>query len=363
MTALPARQLMVQAMLDSNPAYEGVFFTAVKTTRIFCRPTCSARKPRPENVEFYATAVDALTAGYRPCLRCTPLQLKGDAPPEIQNFLKNVEQHPEKRWSDADVQEQGLDPVQLRRWFKSHYGMTFHTYARARRVGVALGRIAQGETIDGAALDHGYQSVSGFREAFQQHVGTAPGKSSEAKVLLFTRLLTPLGPMLALAEDQGVVLLEFTDRPALPAELEELQKKYGYRLLPGAHGHLELLQQELQAYFAGTLHHFTVPVHMPGTAFQQKVWKALKNIPWGETRTYGQLAAEIGQPAASRAVGRANGQNRLAIVVPCHRIVGLNGALTGYGGGLPRKEQLLKLESGAAKPMSGQQKLFSLDQV
>ncbi|GEM46238.1 bifunctional transcriptional activator/DNA repair enzyme AdaA [Deinococcus cellulosilyticus] len=347
MTSLPERHVMVQAMLESNPLFEGVFFTAVKTTRIFCRPTCPARKPRPENVEFYAKAEDAMTAGYRPCKRCTPLQLKGDAPAEVQTLLQEMEKAPQKRWSDAELQQSGLDPVFLRRWFKTHYGMTFHAYARARRLGKALGQLEQGESIDAAALDHGYQSLSGFRDAFQHHVGTQPGKSKDARVLVFSRILTPLGPMLALAEDRGVVLLEFTDRPALPAELEELKGRYGYSILPGAHPHLSRLDAELQAYFAGQLLRFTVPLHMPGTDFQQKVWRALLDVPHGETRTYGELARQMGQPLASRAVGRANGQNRLAIVVPCHRIVGAGGDLTGYGGGIPRKEHLLKLEKKA----------------
>jgi AraC family transcriptional regulator, regulatory protein of adaptative response / methylated-DNA-[protein]-cysteine methyltransferase len=335
---------MVRAMLTCDAAYEGVFYTAVKTTGIFCRPTCTARKPKPENVVFHRTAEDALTAGFRPCKRCRPLDPKGAPPAWVAALLEAVEKAPARRWTDDDLVARAVDPVRLRRWFKDHFGMTFHAYLRARRLGQALGSIGSGETIDGAAYEHGYESLSGFRDAFRQTLGTTPGRSRDKALMHYARVLTPLGPMIAMAEERGLSLLEFTDRPALPAEIEELKERYGYAVAPGRHPHLDRIERELADYFAGRLTRFEVPLWLPGTAFQREVWSALREVPFGETRSYGELARILGRPGASRAVGRANGQNRVSIVVPCHRIVGADGSLTGYGGGQPRKDFLLTLE-------------------
>lgn len=349
---LPPVPEMVRAMLASDAAYEGVFYTAVKTTGIFCRPTCTARKPKPENVVFHRTAEDALTAGFRPCKRCRPLDAKGAAPDWVAALLKEVEASPARRWTDEDLAARAIEPARLRRWFKDNFGMTFHAWLRTRRLGQALGSISAGETIDAAAYDNGYESLSGFREAFRQTMGTTPGRSRTASLMVYRRILTPLGPMIAMAEERGLSLLEFTDRPALPAEIEELKGRYGYAIAPGENVHLDRVERELEAYFDGRLTAFSVPLWLPGTPFQQEVWSALQRIPFGETRAYGELAALLNRPGASRAVGRANGQNRVSIVVPCHRIIGADGSLTGYGGGQPRKDFLLKLERRVRFPES-----------
>lgn len=332
-------------MLASDTAYEGVFYTAVRTTGIFCRPSCPARKPKPENVDFYSSPEDAMAAGFRPCKRCKPLDASGRAPDWIKPLLALNGTRPERRITDDDIVGLGIDPVRLRRWFKSTYGMTFHTYARARRVGVALGRINGGDSIDGAAYDAGYESLSGFRDAFASTVGASPGRRGEKTMLVHKRLLTPLGPMLAMAEDRGIVLLEFLDRPILPDEVEDLKRLLGYAPVPGEHAHIDMLERELAAYFEGELTEFTTPLYLAGTEFQKAAWTALLEIPYGQTRNYGEQARVIGRPGASRAVGRANGQNRISIVVPCHRVIGADGSLTGYGGGQPRKRFLLDLEA------------------
>jgi AraC family transcriptional regulator of adaptative response/methylated-DNA-[protein]-cysteine methyltransferase len=335
---------MVRAMLASDPSYEGIFYTAVKTTGIFCRPTCSARKPKPENVVFYKTAEDALSAGYRPCLRCKPLDASGIAPEWIRELLDRVDRAPNRRWTDEDLVRLNVDPLRLRRWFKEHFGTTFHTHIRARRLALALGTLQQGASIDDAAHDHGYESISGFREALQQNLQTTPGDARTMPLLLYTRLLTPLGPMIAMAEERGLVLLEFVDRPALSAEVEELRLRHGYAVAPGRNPHLDRIETMMAKYFAGTLQQFSIPLVTPGTEFQNRVWNALRAIPYGVTETYGSMAGKIGSPTASRAVGHANGQNRIAIIIPCHRVVGADGSLTGYGGGQHRKAFLLDLE-------------------
>lgn len=165
--------------------------------------------------------------------------------------------------------------------------------------------------------------------------------------LLFMRLTTPLGPMLAMAERRGLVMLEFIDRPILMREIAELHTRYGYSSVPGKNRHLEQIEDELARYFASNLTRFEVALHTPGSVFQNQVWSALRQVPYGTTCTYGQIAALLGKPGASRAVGLANGSNRMSIVLPCHRVIGADGSLTGYGGGKHRKEFLLRLESVA----------------
>lgn len=342
--SLPPRAEMVRAMQECDTAYEGVFFTAVKTTGIFCRPTCTARKPKPENMDFFCTADDALAAGYRPCKRCNPLQMVADAPDWVKALLEAVEARPENRWSDQEILAQGVEPLRLRRWFKQHFGMTFHAYIRARRLGSALGHIHAGENVDGVAFEHGYESLSGFREAFQKTFQTTPGRAVDKRLLLFTRLTTPIGPMIAMAEERGLVMLEFIDRPALIREIEVLKTRYHYAVAPGDNPFLAQTEAELARYFEGKLFEFQVPLVTPGTEFERSVWDILRTLPYGTTCSYGDIAKRLGKPGASRAVGLANGHNRTSIIIPCHRVIGADGSLTGYGGGQARKAFLLRLE-------------------
>lgn len=342
--ALPPVEEMYQALLTRDASYEGVFFVAVRTTGIFCRPTCPAKKPRPENVEFHRTVGDAVAAGYRACKRCEPLRPAGGVPDWLQPLLDELERQPGRRWRDADLRARALDPGRVRRWFRTEHGLTFHAYERTRRLGRALGRLQVGDDVGAAALDHGYESESGFREAFARVFGGTPASRGDAALLSITRLLTPLGPMLAAATDAGVCLLEFADRPMLETWLRRLRARLGCVLAPGSHAHLRRLEGELQAYFAGALRAFSVPLFTTGTDFQRRVWDRLTAVPYGQTSSYERLARELGRPGAQRAVCRANGDNPLAIVVPCHRIVRADGSLCGYGGGLWRKRWLLDHE-------------------
>jgi AraC family transcriptional regulator of adaptative response/methylated-DNA-[protein]-cysteine methyltransferase len=159
-TELPPHDEMLTAFLSRDPGYDGVFVTAVATTGIFCRPSCTARKPRPENVEFFPTNRDALLAGYRPCLRCRPLEPAGAVPSWVREMLTEIENDPTRRWTDQDLRDRGLHPDRVRRWFQHHHGMTFHAYHRARRLGLALGRIRHGSDVTSSAFDHGYDSLS-----------------------------------------------------------------------------------------------------------------------------------------------------------------------------------------------------------
>ena len=349
---LPHRTEMLRAFASRDASYDGVFITAVRTTGIFCRPTCTAKKPRPENVEFYADAQGALLAGYRPCKRCRPMKPAGQAPEWADHLLQAVEADPAHRWTNADLRTLNLDPDRVRRWFQRHHGMTFHGYHRARRLGLALGRLHQGEALTQAGFAHGFESDSGFREAFRRLFGDPPGRARHRDVAYLTRLRTPLGLMVAGATTAGICLLEFADRPMLETQLERVRHRLGCATAPGDHEHLAHLKEELEAFFAGRLQRFSVPLVMAGTPFQMAVWGELSRIPHGSTTDYQTIATAIGKPAACRAVGRANGDNRLAILLPCHRVVGRDGTLTGYGGGLWRKRRLLELE-GASEPAVG----------
>jgi O-6-methylguanine DNA methyltransferase len=245
---------------------------AVRTTNVFCRPGCPAPAPLPANVERIATVREALFAGYRPCLRCTPLRGARPAP------------------TDAEVRRAGqLRPV-----------------LRAARM-------------------------------------TQRRRSARQAVVL-GMLTTPLGPMLAGATDEGICLLEFTDRPMLPTQLGVLARRLRRPQVAGRHPLLEALQGELDEYFAGERLAFDLPLVAPGSPFQERAWEALRRIPPGSTLSYEELAVEAGRPGAQRAAGMANGANRIAVLVPCHRVIRKGGELGGYGGGLWRKAWLLDHE-------------------
>ncbi len=342
---LPETAEMIRAFLASDASFDGVFFTGVRTTGIFCRPSCPARKPDPSRVSFFATAREALAAGYRPCLRCRPLETGGQ-PPWLAPLLEEIDRAPERRLKDADLRARGLDPVTVRRHFLARYGLTFHAYCRSRRLAGAFQAIQQGTALDEVTFEAGYESHSGFREAFARVFGEPPGRTAGRDAIAVTWFDSPLGPLVAGASPRGVCLLEFTDRRGFERQVEVVRRLFRCPIVPGRHPLLETLGSELAAYFAGSLRDFSVPVDAPGTPFQQRVWEALRGIPYGETRSYEDLARAVGVPGAPRAVGRANGLNRVAIVVPCHRVVNKDGQLGGYGGGLWRKQFLLDLEQG-----------------
>jgi AraC family transcriptional regulator of adaptative response/methylated-DNA-[protein]-cysteine methyltransferase len=341
---LPPTSDMYRALCARDASYEGVFFAAIRTTGIFCRPTCSARKPRPENVEYYASTRGALQAGYRPCKRCHPLEPNGATPGWLRPLTAALDQDPTRRWKDRDLRAMGLDPSRVRRWFQTNHGMTFHAYHRRQRLGRALSQMQNGDDLTRTAYEHGFESLSGFRDAFGKIFDETPGRSRDSVKVCIARILTPLGPMVAGATDDGICLLEFSDRRMLESQLKRLRKRLGAAMALGSNDHILELEEELTRYFAGDLRQFTVPLIYPGTEFQVACWNFLRAIPYGATRSYADEARAVGKPGATRAVGSANGDNRIAIVIPCHRVVGSDGRLSGYGGGLWRKRFLLHLE-------------------
>jgi len=200
--------------------------------------------------------------------------------------------------------------------------------------------------VSSSAYRNGFESLSGFNDAFRRLFGDSPARSRTLTPVRVTRVLTPLGPMVAAATDEKLCLLEFSERPRLKTQIKRLRVRLDCVVSPGSNAVLRQTEQELEAYFGGGLTTFSLPLLLGGTPFQTEVWRALLEVPFGSTASYGELAVAIGNPQAVRAVGKANGDNPLAIVVPCHRIIGSDGKLTGYGGGLWRKKALLELESG-----------------
>ncbi|MEM8680557.1 MAG: methylated-DNA--[protein]-cysteine S-methyltransferase [Planctomycetota bacterium] len=346
---LPPVETMHAALMARDTGFDGVFYFGVKTTGVFCRPTCAARKPLRQHVTFFASAADALAAGYRACKRCRPLGTPGDVPAWLQPLLAEVDIDPGRVRNDQDLRELGLDPVRVCRWFKHTHGMTFHAYLRNRRLSRALAQLSEGDQVTHVALEAGYGSLSGFREAFQRWIGTNPTAAVHQRVLFVDRISSPLGPLVAAADDKHLLSLDFADRASLGAQMSRLAARLQGTLCPGQNPVLEQLKQQMTEYFERQRQNFAVPTRLIGTDFQTSVWQYLQRIPYGETVSYDALARAIQRPRACRAVGRANGENRLAIVIPCHRVIRADGGLGGYGGGIWRKAWLLSHEDATLK--------------
>jgi len=335
---------MYQALVNKDRAYEGIFIAAIRTTGIFCRSSCHARKPKEKNVEYFSSCSEALSFGFRPCKVCKPLEPLGTTPDWIKSLLLEVSNQPNIRLKDHQLRERGIEPAKIRRWFNNNHGMTFQSYLRALRLNRAIGQIKHQSTVTETAFDSGYGSLSGFGEAFKKLTGVSPKSSKQQTLVTITRILTPLGPMIAGTTDKGLCLLEFVDRRMLETQLKRLTRLINANFVPGTHPLFEQLDKQLMAYFSGQLQTFDLPLDLPGTPFQQQVWRALTTIAYGETRSYQEQANLINNSKAVRAVAKANGDNRISILIPCHRVIGKNGSLTGYGGGLWRKQRLLELE-------------------
>jgi AraC family transcriptional regulator, regulatory protein of adaptative response / methylated-DNA-[protein]-cysteine methyltransferase len=333
-----------QALINKDSSYEGIFYVGVKTTSIFCRPTCPARKPKFEHCEFFENAEQALLASFRPCKRCKPLSHPNQVSDLVQKLVDAIEENPEKRWMDRDFKATSIDASTARRQFQKRFGMTFVAYARARRMGLAMKQIRSGEQVINAQLSAGYESSSGFRDAFSRIMGAAPTLSANSHILKASWIDTKLGPMLAIADDHALYLLEFVDRRGLEREIERLRLKTKSAIIPGHNFPIDCIEKELMLYFEGQLTVFKTPLCLLGSSFQKSVWAALQKIPLGKTRSYLDIAKEIGNPLSFRAVANANGANQFAIIIPCHRVINTNGALGGYGGGIARKKWLLDHE-------------------
>jgi AraC family transcriptional regulator of adaptative response/methylated-DNA-[protein]-cysteine methyltransferase len=351
--AKPDDDTLYAALLSRDPAWDGLAYVCVKTTGIFCRLTCPARKPKRENSSFHDTVSKCLEHGFRPCKRCRPLSGSGEMGPLIFKLVNSLENEPDRRWSEADIVTLGHDPSTVRRAFKRHFGITFLEMARLRRLGRATSHITAGGTVIEAQIDAGFDSGSGFRSAVKRMLNAAPADLRGREVLRADWIESPLGPMIAVSDSTCLHLLEYLDRKALARELKTLQTATGSAVAFGRFEPIDQAEKQLNRYFAGETMRFDLALSRHGTNFERQVWKALCDIPAGQIRSYGQIAEAINHPTASRAVARANGANRLAILIPCHRVIGADGSLTGYGGGIWRKRWLIEHERQIAEKAPG----------
>lgn len=337
------RDMFYKALLERDSSFEGVFVVGVKTTGIFCRPTCPA-KPKLENCEFFPSAREAMLNGYRPCKICKPLEKQGNPPDGIKRLLKYMEENPAIKIKDSDLQEMGLEPNQVRRWFLKNYKQTFHACQRMYRANTAFQHIRSEQSVTDVAYDSGYDSLSGFNSMFKNVIGHSPQKSKGKHIVNVTHIETDLGLMIAAATDKGICMFEFADYKLIDLELRQLSEEFESPLIWGDNPHFDTLKEQLGQYFKGERRNFSLPLDLAGTEFQKQVWLSLLKIPYGCTTTYAKQAELIGKPSAVRAIANANGKNKISIILPCHRVIGADGTLTGYGGGIWRKKKLLELE-------------------
>ncbi len=333
-----------KALIERDQKFVGIFFVGVKTTSVFCIATCSARKPLLKNVLFYTNFKDALDNGFRPCKICKPTENAQSSPEQVDLAIKLVRENPKKKITDYQLKEKGISPDLIRRWFKKTYGMTFHAFQRMYRINNALIELKSGKKTTEAAFENGYESLSGFAYTFKKLIGQSPKNNKEQQVILINRLTSPIGPMFVCATEEGICLLEFVDRRMLETEFRDLQKLLNAKIIIGENQHIKQCKSEIEEYFKGKRKKFEVSLHSPGSQFQKLVWTGLLEIPFGQTSTYQKQAIALDKESAVRAIARANGFNRISIIVPCHRVIGSDGALKGYGGGLHRKQWLLDHE-------------------
>lgn len=344
LTNLPDHDTLYKALVARDPAYDGRAYVGVTTTGVFCRLTCPARKPNPNNCRFFDSVAECFQAGFRPCLKCKPVAPSATADPAIRLLLDALKDRVGHRWTESDVVALGLDPSTVRRVFKRQFGITFLEIARLDRLRGGFAKLAEGGRVIDAQLEAGFESPGAFRAAIARLLGQPPSAFVTDGLLRIHWIETPLGPMVVVADTRSIHLLEFIDRKALPQQLESLKARSKGSIGIGRTAATDQLAQELAAYFGGQSAEFTVPITLVGSAFTVSVWNELRRIPAGATRPYSEVARAIGRPSATRAVAHANGANQIAIVVPCHRVIGLDGSLTHYGGGLWRKQKLIEIE-------------------
>ncbi len=332
------------AFLEREKSFVGIFFAGVKTTSIFCISTCRARKPKKENVEFFSSFKDALVNGYRPCKICKPTENANRAPQQVEDAIKLIKVNPKEKITDDQLRQKNISPDVVRRWFNKNYGMTFQAYQRMYRINNAFQELKNGRNVTESAYNSGYESLSGFGYMYKKIIGNSPLNSTDHNTIQINRFTTPLGPMFVCATEKGVCLLEFTDRRMLETEFKDLQRLLKANIIAGENDHIKQAKKEIGEYFDGNRKSFDVNLDTPGTDFQKTVWSSLQGIEYGTTITYQQQADNINNPKAVRAVASTNGKNRVCIIIPCHRVIGKDGKLTGYSGGIERKKWLIDHE-------------------
>src|SRR6476620_2399655 len=331
------------AFMRRDRSWDGRVIGAVKTTGIYCKPSCPAKRPKRENVDFYATGEEARAAGFRPCLRCKPDEVGRDRE-AIAAAVKLIESAEEAPGLGVLAEAVGYAPHHFQRLFKRDLGVSPAEYARALRSRRAEQALKANNRVTDAVYDAGYQAPSGFYDDAKERLGMTPSAwrdGGRGETIRWTHFDSPLGPMLIAATSKGICRLTFDDSE------QSLRRLFPYAEIVEDAGGLKDLVEGALAAIDEPLAARELPIDVAGTAFQEAVWRELRKIPPGETRSYAQIAAAIGQPGAVRAVGTANGDNHVAVLIPCHRGIRSDGSLGGYAGGLDRKRMLLAAEGHA----------------
>ena len=349
-TAIDTDSARWAAVIAKDRAADGEFFYSVRTTGVYCRPSCAARPARRENVAFHPSAGEAEAAGFRPCKRCRP-----DQPPmaerqaamvaEACRAIEGAEEAPDLETLAAQA---GISPFHFHRVFKSVAGVTPKAYASAHRAGRVREALATSGTVTEAIYDAGFNSGGRFYAQSAQVLGMTPTRfraGGEAAVIKFAIGECSLGSILVAATDKGICAILLGDDP--DALARDLQDRFNRAELVGGDGEFEALVAQVVGFVEQPGRGLDLPLDVRGTAFQQRVWQALREIPVGETAGYAQIAEKIGSPRAVRAVAQACAANAIAVAIPCHRVVRTDGALSGYRWGVERKRALLNREAAA----------------
>lgn len=336
-----------QAVLDRNPAADGNFFYSVRTTGVYCRPSCPTRTARPENVQFHRSRDEAEAAGFRPCQRCKPDQLSlheqhVEKVTRICRLLETVETEPNLAELSAIA---GLSPFHFHRIFKAITGLTPKAYAVAQRNNRIRFQLAKNQSITNAIYDAGYNSNSRFYEQSSQLLGMTPSKYRAGGAnsrICFALGECSLGSILVAASEIGLCAIALGDDPHCLAR--ELQDRFPKAELIGGDDEFEQWVAKIVGFIETPTIGLDLPLDLQGSIFQQRVWQALRQIPVGEKVSYADIAQRIGAPKAVRAVAGACAANVLAVAIPCHRVVRSDGSLSGYRWGVERKAELLRRE-------------------
>jgi AraC family transcriptional regulator, regulatory protein of adaptative response / methylated-DNA-[protein]-cysteine methyltransferase len=339
-----------EALRRRDPAADGAFYYSVRTTGVYCRPSCAARLARRENVDFHLTCADAERAGFRPCKRCRPNEagLAERHAAAVAKACSLIDAADEMPSLDALADAVGLSRYHFHRVFKAVTGVTPKAYADARRGERVRQELARSETVTQAIYGAGFNSNGRFYAAADSLLGMTPTEyraGGNGSVIRFAVGECSLGSILVAATDKGVCAIEFGDDP--DRLVHALQDRFPKAQLVGGDHTFEQFVAKVVGFIEAPAQGLDLPLDIRGTAFQKRVWNAIRDIPAGATASYAELARRIGRPSASRAVAQACASNTLAVAIPCHRVVRRDGGLSGYRWGVERKEALLTRETAA----------------
>jgi len=338
-----------QAVLDRDQRFDGAFVYAVRSTGVYCRPSCPSRKPKRSNVKFFPLPEVAERMGYRPCKRCQPDQLISNEPQVelCREICRYIDVHVGNPLTlDMLGRQFGFSPSHLQRTFKSVVGITPREYQEAVRMDHVRDALSEGEEIASVVYEAGYKSSSRLYSKSNSHLGMTPGRfrdGGQGVRILFTTVACRLGTILVAATERGICRVEIG---AEEGELvASLYKQFERADVDRDDAALGGWVAEILRHLEGEQPHLDLPLDVQATAFQRKVWRTLQEIPYGSTRTYQEIASAIGQSSAARAVAGACAANPTALLIPCHRVIRVDGGLGGYRWGVARKRALLDHES------------------